>query len=609
MSTEPFEESVSARIPFGGGVHSRASEDDIDVRECALGENFELDPQNQEFRNRKPFDLIGTVPNSGQIRGFVTLQKSDGTVSMLVQADDKVYEWDGSSTFTSVGTVSASANLRGRLEHNWQLDDKVLITDLSLAEEVYEWDGSTFQSVTFTGEQFKLPFDNKSGTFVIGETVTDQVSGATAVIDDLNGNSTPLKVISVEGTFGDNNQFKGETSSATADVNNASPDDANTGLDTVSFGTFRAKYCYVSNERAVFSNVHDNGSNFPHLAVGSSRGDYTQISVNSRPSSALSAADPFFLIQPDYRPINGMVESFGRVVTSSEAGSLFKLSGSSSKDFAFEELFPRSGAEGDESLVWAGNDIYYGRQGRLESVRATEEFGDVENHDLSVDIADQIDTFSDWISVYNSRKDRVYFFPVDQSQVWVLYKPLLDTQLSPWSKWTTQHSSAFNPTAVMNCLDPSDSLEYVFWGDANGNVYRMEGSGESGDAGSANLVAFRLSKLVSMPLDAKTYDISGWVRWRRDDAHTLTLRMEYAGENVFNKAIDISLPAATGAIYYGGGHYYSDGEYYGTLFQDRLTRKTFPLAGQSNEFQVRLTVEGTNDFEISEVGFRIDAAA
>jgi len=606
---ERISEESSVSIRFGGGVHSRASEADINPSECASGENFELDLQNQEFRNRKPFDLIGTLPNGGEVRGFVTLQKSDGTVSMLIQGDGKVYEWDGDTTFTEKGTVDSSAKLRGRLEHNWQLDDKVLITDVNLSEEVYEWDGTTLQAVTFTTEEFELPFDNKSGTFEIGETITDQVSGATAVINDLNGNSTPFKVVSVTGTFGDNNQFKGSSSSATADVDNASPTDSDTGLDTVAFGTFRAKYCYVSNERAVFSNIHDNGTNFPHLIVGAARGDFTHITVENRPSSAASESDPFFLIQPDYRPVNGMVESFGRVVTSSEQGSLYKLTGSSSKDFAFEELFPRSGADGNESVVWAGNDIFYGRQGRLESVRATEEFGDVENNDLSQDIADLIEDFKDWVSVYNSRKNRVYFFPTNQSQVWVLFLPMLESGVSPWAKWTTQHSSAFNPTAVMNCLDPSDGLEYVFFGDSDGNVYRMEGSGASGDAGSASIKAFRQSRLFSTPLDSHAYRLEGYVRWRRDDAHTLTMKFQYAGENVFNKQIDVDLPAATGAIYYSDGNYYGNGEYYGVQFEDRLTRKIFSTSGAVNEFQVRTEIEGNNPFEISEIGIRLKAAS
>ena len=536
---DQFSQDASASLKFGGGVHSRASEDDIDLRECAFGENFELDPDNQEWRKRPAFDLIGTAPNGQQIRGFVTLQKSDGDVSFLVQAGSAVYEWDGASSFTSVATVPSNARLRGRLEHNWQLDDKVIITDLSLAAPVYEWDGTTFQAVAFERET---------------------ISG------------------------------------------------------TEAFGEFRAKYCYISKERAVYANVFESAQTFGHILVGSKRGDYDIISVTDRPSDSLSPEDAFFLIQPDYRKINGLIESFNTVVTSSESGSLYRLDGEGADNFAFRELFPRSGAVGDESLVWAGNDIFYGRQGRIESVVATDQFGDVNSAKISDQISDLLGDFTNWSSVYNSRNNRVYFFPVDQSQVWVYFKSVADRgvqgqPVSPWVKWTTQHASAFNPTAVMNALDPSDGLEYVFWGDTNGNVYRMEGQRDGADAGSANVVSSRVSRLIAMPLDAKTYNIQGYVRWRRDQLHTLTIRIEYAGENVFNKAIDIELPAAIGAIYYGGAHYYAGGEYYGTQFQGRLTRRTFKITGHSNEFQIRTTIEGSNDFKISEIGFRLTASS
>lgn len=533
----PVRENATAVIKFGSGVHSNASEDDIEARECALGENFQLDPENQEMRNRKPFDKIGTVPNASEIRGFASLQKSDGTVSMLVQAADTVYEWDGSTTFTSKGTVASGAKLRGRLEANWQLDDKVIITDLELAEEVHEWDGTTFQQTTFTDE------------------------------------------------------------------------------DSNSFGTFRAKYCLVSNERAIFANVHDNGTNTPHLIVGSKRGQFEQITVANRPSSALAEEDPFFLIQPDYRAINGLQQSLGTVITSGSGGSLFNLSGQSAKDFAFEEFFARSGAKGDEAVVATGNDVVYGRGGRIESAIGTDRFGDVNTNDLTLPVADQVREFDDWTLVYNSRNNRVYCFPTDQSEVWVLHRELMEAGIrpvpgkSPWSKWTTQNALAFQPTAVMSCLDPSDGLEYVFMGDADGNLYRLEGTGENGDGGSSSISVFRLSSLVSMPLDSMSYRIEGWIRWRRNEAFTATLRLEYAGRNVFNKEIDVPLPEATGAIYYGGGHYYSNDEYYGTQFEDRLTREVFDISGASNEWQLRVTVNGTEDFAISEIGLRFIAAS
>lgn len=520
-------QDFSVTLKFGGGVHSRASEDEIDVRECSTGQNFDLDLQNREYKNRKPFDLIGQVPNASEIRGMACLSKSDGTVSALVQAGDTVYEWDGTTNFTSVGSVSSTAKLRGRLEHNWQLDDIVIITDLNLQQPVMSWDGTTLQNITFTTED-----------------------GSTA------------------------------------------------------FGTFKSRYCFVSNERAVYSNIHDNGTDFPHLIIGSERGSYTIISVAQRPSSSLSAADAFFLIQPDYRYINGVVEAYGQIVTSSKEGSLFTINGSDATDFSISELYPRSGASGDESVVYVGNDVIYGRQGRIESVVATQNYGDVETDDLSSGIYNLIEDYSNWTNVYNSRNQRIYCIPSGESEMWVLHKSLVGSEISPWSKWTTNHSIAFSPTCIMNMLDPSDGLEYVFMGDSNGNFYRMEGSGTSGDGGTNNITSERLSKLFQLPLDAEAYDVEGYILYRKADAATAVIRMEWSGYSVTNESMTINIPAITSRTVYGGGFYYSDGNYYGTAFQNRLTRQLFTPPGKSTEFQLRVTIEGTTDFAINAIGLK-----
>jgi hypothetical protein len=524
-----FNKEFDTIIQFGGGIHSRASEEDIDPRECSIGKNFDLDPQNREFRNRKPFDLIGTVPNGAEIRGFVNLLKTDGTISLLVQAGSAVYEWDGVTTFTNIGSVSATAKLRGRLEHNWQLDDKVIITDLNLIDPVKEWDGTTLQNISFTDE----------------------------------------------------------TGSA--------------------FGTFRARYCTVRNERAIFSNIHDNGTDFPHLLVGSQTSDYTTISVAQRPSSAISTSDPFFLIQPDFRYINGMIEAFGIIATSSKRGTMFKLTGSDATHFAFRELYPRSGASGDESLAYVGNDIAFGRAGVIESLISTDKFGDVDTNDISNGIFDLIETFDDWTIVYNSRNQRIYCLAAGRKQIWVYHKSVAGLDISPWSKWTTAHSSDFDVTAIMNMLDPSDGLEYVFFGDVNGNFYRMEGTGVNGDAGLNNITSERLSPLIKAPLNAQTYNGEGWIAYRAGNAQTVTLTFEYRGENIFNESITITIPAVANRKVYGGGHYYSNSEGYGS-FSGRLTRQPYAVAGGGNEFQVRVTVEGTEDFRIKEIGLRFGAA-
>jgi hypothetical protein len=515
-------------IKFGGGIHSRSPEDEIDIRECADGKNFDLDLKNKEFVPRAAFDLIGQVPNGGEIRGFATLQKADGTVSFLVQGGATVYEWDGAATFTSKGTVSSTAKLRGRKEHNWQLSDKVIITDLNLQQPVMEWDGSTLQNITFL---------------------------------DSDG-STP-------------------------------------------FGTFRAKYCVIDNERAIFSNIHDNGTNYPHLIVGAQRGDFTVITNNNRPSSSLNEGDPFFLIQPDYRSINGMVSAFRGLVTSSKGGSVYQLSGATAKDFALEPLFSSSGIDGDESFAYTDNDVVFGRQGRIASLVATEKYGDVSSADLSDRIFDKVKDYNNWTLAYNSRNQRLYCFPEGLTEAWIHHQSL--PEFSKWAKITTNHFSAMQQTAVMPMLDPSDGLEYVFWGDQNGNVYRMEGSGLT-DGGTVNIESERLSRLFVPPHNASVFDLQGWVRYRRDSAMDLQLSVEFIGKDGFTKKITIPLQEkrATGvyygAAYYGAAHYAASGA-------ARLSTEDFTIPGQSAGFQVRTTVNSEKSFSINEIGVKFTAAS
>jgi hypothetical protein len=527
---KPGPENLDVVLKFGGGLHTRASEDEIDAREAADGANFVIDFENRELRNRPPFDLIGTVPNASEIKGGASLLKSDGTVSFLIQAGTAVYEWNGVTTFTSKGTVNTNAKLRGHWDrHNFTLDDVVLITDLSLVEPVLKWDGTTLSTIFFT--------DETGGTF----------------------------------------------------------------------GSFYAKYCVVSNERAIFSACRDSTTN-KHMIVGSERGDFEIISVAQRPASALAESDPFFLLTPDLKPINGHVEAFGTAIFSTEKGRIFSLTGSSAKDFAFTEFYAGSSATGDESLAYIGNDIIYGRPGRIESVRDTDRSGDSESDDLSAIIATSIQDYDGWKVVYNSRLNRVYIFPDEGSEVWVYETAMREGGLSPWMRWTTSHPLAFQPTFVMSMLDPADGLEYVFMGDENGKLYRLEGSGDDGDGGSYAVATSFLSKMLSAPLNAQVFNVEGWIKYRKQEAAVVELRFEYAGESIFSESLTITIPEPDGRSYYAGGVYYDNESYFSSI-SGKLSRQPFFIAGQANDFQIRVICEGNTDFVINEIGLRFAAAS
>lgn len=518
---------LDVTIKFGGGLHTRASEDEIDAREAADGQNFLLDLENRELRPRPPFDLVGTVPNAAEIRGGGSYLKADGTTSFLIQAGNKVYSWDGVSTFTEKATVNANARLRGHhRSHTWALDDKLLLTDLSLLETIKEWNGSTLTSTTFSG----------------------------------------------------------------------------------GFGTFYAKYLSIADERAMFSNVKDAGGASPHMMVGSERSDYTTVSVSDRPSISLSEADAFFLLTPDLRPINGHVEAFGSTILSTEKGEMFNLTGTSAKDFAFSPFYPGSAASGDEPIAYVGNDILYGRQGRIESLRDTDRFGDSEADDVTKPVSNETEDYAGWTIVYNARLNRAYCFPDDGSECWVLQNTMRGGNVSPWMRWTTDHSLAFRPTFVMSMLDPLDGLEYVFMGDSSGHLYRLEGSGTAGDGGTAEIAVEWLTKLFSAPLDMQTFNFEGWVKYRKNVAFQIQLMFEMAGEAASREIVTVEVPGVSGAAHFGGAHYFGGTVYFGALL-DRLIRQRFMATGQASDFQLRVGVSGHVRFAINEIGIRGTAAS
>jgi len=541
---------TDVKIKFGGGLHTRASTDEIDAREATDGQNFLLDLENRELRPRPPFDLIGTLPNAGSVLGGGSLLKADGTVVTIFQGAGIVYKWDGGTGFTQVGTCNSSSQLRGHWKsQNWTLADKLLLTDLTLNDVIKEFDGTTLSSVAFTDQ-----------------------SGA-------------------------------------------------------AFGTFYAKYLEVTNERAFFANVRDAGGLFPHLMVGSAQSVYTQITTTNLPSTALSTSDPFYLTSPDLKPVNGLVGAFGTRIISTEKGSLFNLSGESAKDFSFNEFFVGSGASGNESLTYTGNDIIYGRQGRIESVTDTSAFGNSEADDLSRQIADTISAYTGWRTVCNSRLNRVYCFPDNISEVWVFNTAMLTTRilsanalnkfvlqsqpqqeagkLSPWMRWKTNHALDFKPTFVMEMLDPSDGLEYVFMGDSSGNVYRMEGVGLAGDAGTTDIDVSWTTKEFAAPLDTENYTIEGFLKYNKDLANTVTLTFLFGGQTAFDQVVTLTLPAVTGVQYWGDPNIYWSGDFYwGALFQDRNILQKFSVPGQSSYFQIRVEVSGVNHFNLHEIQLR-----
>lgn len=525
-----YDEDLDIILKFGGGLNTRSSEDDIAERESAKGgQNYDLDPGNLEFRPRRPYTLVATAPNEARINGFINLIQSDGTVKLLVQAGGNIYEYFGAQSgidTTPMGTVSTSARLRGRIEHNWTLTDSVIVTDMALVEDVMVYDGSTLTDIVFS----------PSGT-------------------DL-----------------------------------------------------RAKYCTIDNDRAFFANIYNNSTYLPHVLIGSELEDYTTISVSDRPSTSIGAADPFFLTSPDLRPINGFVSEFNKITISTENGRIYVVEGTDATSFFVSDFYPRSYASGNESVVNIGNILLYGRAGRIELLRDTDRFADSEANDLSLSIGDDtFQTYKDWKIAYNGRTQRAYCFPDSVSACYVFHLPMIATGLSPWVKYTTKSDFAFQPTVVMNVIDPDDGLEYIFMGDESGNIFRMEGARGQGDEGTHDITSTHVTRLVGYGKNVQTSDYQGYIKYRKKNDYDASITFQFAGQTAYDETVTVSVPAAD-ANYYNDQNYFSGGIYFGRQFSNRLIRQQISIPGSGEDFQVKVEVETKKDFQINEVGFRYEGS-
>lgn len=131
------------RITFPFGLNER---DYPDINEAAEGSyNFELNKITPSFRPRLPFDSVATSTNAADIRGFLQLVTRAGAQTTLVQSGDTVYEWAGSTTFVSRGTINASSKLR---DCYWALGEYLVITDLQKLTAVQKWNGTTLSTLT-----------------------------------------------------------------------------------------------------------------------------------------------------------------------------------------------------------------------------------------------------------------------------------------------------------------------------------------------------------------------------------------------------------------------------------------------------------------------------
>lgn len=607
-------------LRFRGGLDERCGMD-ISIDSCAKGWNFQLDTISGRLAPRLPQDLEGTAPNAGAITGIMQLIDSADTVTQVLVADDTWYKWDGADVYSDITPplfTSGTSGARMRGTH-WVLDDFLAITDLDRENVLYKWDGTTASrlktTLTVGTAQSVTVLDSSGSTasatvsahgYANGDLVT--IAGATPAA--YNGEYQISNVAA--DTF--DYTFAGGATPASGTIT------ADKGVE------LKAKYAIPWNNRMWLFNITADGTATPHMALVSAFEDPEDYDNSSRGhaqgGTGLAASDAFYLLSPDGRPINGAVSFYDTLVLSTAEGRLFKVTGSDATDYQIDEYYPGSSALGDEGIVNTGNDVTFARTGRVvESLVSTDRYGDVSTDDLSKWIPTSVKLMSNPITVYDQEQQKVYLFDDGLSGVLVFDKEFFlsgrsdDTgQLSPWIMYKTNMLNRFSTKCAANIRDPLSTTKTrtVFWGDADGRVYNMNGTLSGGDGGDTSVVTYRKTRIIS-EMDTVNEVMFGLLEYVRRSVTPIELIFNW-GDEYHRETISFNLKASfgLGSPVFWGGDFYWDARtgvddrahnYWssGRVVDDQVSTLSFSVPGKGQNFTLEIQISDTDDFRISRI--------
>ena len=119
----------------------------------------------------------------------------------------------------------------------------------------------------------------------------------------------------------------------------------------------------------------------------------------------------------------------------------------------------------------------------------------------------------------------------------------------------------------------------------------------------ANIITTRTSGLIRAPED-NIFNIKGWIIYRELFDGTVTLDFLFGGITVPDQQITIVLPNDGLGVYNGDSFYFATDAFYSSTFKKRLNRRDYKAAGRSSHYQVKVTVDSANEFEIHEIGLK-----
>ena len=344
--------------------------------------------------------------------------------------------------------------------------------------------------------------------------------------------------------------------------------------------TLKAKYAVIRNNRVWFFNIKSGATSYPHMILASVFENYQSYDISKRGGpttvgggSFTTGLEAFYLLMPDGKPINGVSLFQDVLVVSTDNGRMWQISGDQSANYEVIPFYDTQPAIAEEAVAAIGNDVVFLRQGgSIALLYAVQAFGNVVTSTLSWWIPQTTANLSTVNAiVYDVLNQKVFIFI--PGKVLVLFKALLspDRQTSghpsPWSVYTTTHTSNFNTQAAKYMLRPGTTDYSVFWGDASGNIFDMNGDGPQ-DAGTDDITTLRRSRHIGTeilrPWPWVQENLTGNIRYRRINQIDFAISIDWDDEYQESTTVVVLKGGLTqdDAAYFGGLFYYGDSKYY-----------------------------------------------
>jgi hypothetical protein len=600
-----------ARVTFDFGINETEATQET---EALSGINFDLELAARRLFPRRPIDIKGTLPNGGSVNGLLQLIKRDNTETTLVYsggenaATPALYEWTGANTstaFTSVRTTNCFSTSMLR-DTYWSLDDYLVITDIRKLTPLLNWDGTSATrhktnlgagTTTANTDITEAP----AGTYTVLSAAHGLVLGDLAIIagSDNTDLNEPHEVTNVPSAgawvFEEADGLGGTTSTH--------------GTTEKSVDVF-AKYSAVYNNRLWLFNVTTDTDDNEHVILASAFEDAESFDTVNRNGVATGNA-AFFTVTPDLKPINGVVSFNRQLIISTTDGALHRLSGIDASDYQFTTYYAGSASVGEESMVNLGNDVAYMlKGGGIDLLGATDTSGDVRADDLSRWIPTTTKDLTGSLSVYDQQNQKVLF--ILDTKILVLFKDILSTGGgSPWTVYQTaltdsDGNSIFTTKAAKYMRRPGQSTQTVYFGDFDGNIYDLNGSG-TGDNGTD----YEVTRKSPLRETTRQNIVRGHVQYRRLGEFNISLIFDWSNEyNQTQSDITLKGPPSTEGVpaYYNLDSYYQgtgtrEEDYYneGFAFSSKVSKQNFSPAGRADGYFMTFTTETTVQFQIDHI--------